>query len=43
MAGCAVSGRFWMYKNYCLERVFKKYMTPEDIARELEVNRTYAS
>lgn len=43
MAGCAVSGRFWMYKNYCLERVFKKYMTPEDIAKELEVNRTYAS
>ena len=36
-------GGFGCIKNYCLERVFKKYMTPEDIARELEVNRTYAS
>ena len=36
-------GGFGAVKNYILEKVFKKYRTPEDIAKELEENRTYAS
>ena len=35
-------GGFCAIKNYILEKVFKKYRTPEDIARELEANRTFS-
>ncbi len=35
-------GGFCAIKNYILEKVFKKYRTPEDIARELEMNRTFS-
>lgn len=35
-------GGFCAIKNYILEKVFKKYRTPEDIARELEENRTFS-
>lgn len=34
-------GVFALVKNYVLEKVFRKYRTPEDLARELEMTREY--
>lgn len=39
----ALPGVFGYIKNLILERVFKKYRTPEDIAKELEMNRTFSN
>lgn len=36
-----ILGGFALIKNRILEKVFRKYRTPEDLKRELEMTREY--